>query len=161
MNWFRKKSEKKAYSKMLGVYLSGAHNKILVAPYFTDGSGVYFEQDDIEVLPFDISDDLLGEALRRNLDKFEVKEANFNKRKLTDWPTYKASGSKTVKEFEKRYSKIAVSGLNEANIILAMDAEMKSKHEIDLRTIISAYANNRDLGVRLRMLHKAQVERKI
>ena len=41
------------------------------------------------------------------------------------------------------------------------EVQTKSKDEIDLRTTISAYADDNELGRRLRKLHKAQIEMKI
>jgi len=161
MNWFKAKKEKQQFSKMVAVYLSSEYKKILITPFFINEAWVYYEQENVESLNYDVDDKLLGEALKRNLDKFKQKDSDLTKQKLTDWPSFKASGLKTVKEFERKYLRIGVSGLNKANIILALDAEMKSKYEIDLRTTISAYADYDELGLRLRMLHKAQVERKI
>jgi len=161
MNWFKSKKDKKEFPKMIAVYLSNELKKILIAPFFVDEAWVHYEQEKVEILEIDVNSEKLGEALKKNLNKFEEREANFTKRNLKDWPAYKASDLKTVKEFEAKYFRISISGLNEANLILALDAETKSKYEIDLRTTISAYADNHMLGDRLRRLHKAQIERKI
>ncbi len=161
MNWFKSKKKKKQFSKMIAVYLSTDYGKILIAPFFIDESWLYYEQEEIEVLNFDTPDEQLGRSIKRNLDKFAKRNQDLKKRNLTDWPAYKASKLKTVKEFEKKYSRISISGLNEANIIIAMDAETKSEHEIDLRTTLSAYSDNKLIGTRLRKLHQAQIEKKI
>ncbi|MBI1223440.1 MAG: hypothetical protein GC180_12620 [Bacteroidetes bacterium] len=68
---------------------------------------------------------------------------------------------KTVKEFEAKFSRISITGQNEANLVLAFEAETKSMDEINLITTVSAYADNPIIGERLRKLHKAQLERKI
>lgn len=161
MSWFKREKEKTEFAKMVAVYLCVEKKSILVTPFFINDSWVYHEQEEIETLDYDISDENFGEAIKRNLDKFRVKEDDLTKRKLTDWPSYKASGLKTVKEFEKKYLRISISGANEANLILDLDADMKSKYEINLRTTISAYAKCEEIGFRLRKLHIAQLERKI
>ncbi len=146
---------------MIAIYLSNEYDKILIAPFFIDESWVHYEQEEIEILKFDVNDEILGESIKRNLNKFEQKNADFTSRNKKDWPAFKASNLKTVKEFESKFLRISISGLNEANLILAFDAETKSKDEIDFRTTISAYADNSALGYRLRKLFKAQLERKI
>ncbi|HAA20531.1 MAG TPA: hypothetical protein DCP28_17865 [Cytophagales bacterium] len=161
MKWFKSNKEKKQFPKMIAVYLSQEYDMVLLAPFFVDESWLYYEQEEIEALSFDVNDEMLGESIKRNLNKFAEKNADTTKRNKKDWPAFKASNLKTVKEFETKFSRISISGLNEANIILAFDAETKSKNEIQLRTIISAYANNGELGDRLRKLHKAQIEMKI
>ncbi|GAA4301946.1 hypothetical protein [Nibribacter koreensis] len=161
MNWFKPKKEKKLFSKKIAVYLSTEYKKILVAPFFVDESWLYYEQEEVEVLNFDVPDELIGESIKRNLQKFAEKNQDLTKRNLTDWPAFKASKLKTVKEFEKKYSRISISGLNEANISLSMDAETKSEHEINLRTTLSAYADNKLLGIRLKKIYQAQIDKKI
>jgi hypothetical protein len=161
MKWFKLNKEKKQFPQMIAVYLSKEYNKILIAPFFVDESWLHYEQEEIESIRFDVNDESLGESIKRNLKKFSEKNADLTKRNMKDWPAFKASNLKTVKEFEAKFSRISIAGLNEANLILAFDAETKSKDEIDLRTTISAYADNNILGDRLRKLHKAQIERKI
>lgn len=146
---------------MVAVYLSQEYDKILLAPFFVNELWLHYEQEEIEVLRFDVNDEKLGESIKRNLNKFAEKNVDSTKRNKKDWPAFKASNLKTVKEFETKFSRISISGLNEANLILAFDAETKSKNGIDLRTTISAYADNNELGDRLRKLHKAQIEMKI
>ncbi len=135
--------------------------RFLLLLFFVDESWVHYEQDDIEVLKFDANDEIIGESIKRNLNQFAEKNDDLTKRNKKDWPAFKASNLKTLKEFESKFSRISITGLNEANLILAFDAETKSIHEIDLRTTISAYAENRELGNRLRKLHKAQIDMKI
>ena len=146
---------------MIAVFMSQEYDKILLAPFFVDESWLHYEQEEIEALRFDVNDEELGESIKRNLKKFAEKNADTTKRNKKDWPAFKASNLKTVKEFETKFSRITISGLNEANLILAFDAETKSKNKIDLRTTISAYADNNELGDRLRKLHKAQIKMKI
>ena len=161
MKWFKSKNEKKQFPKMITAYLSQEYDKILLAPFFVDESWVHYEQNEIEVLKFDVSDQILGESIKHNLNLFAENNDDLTKRNKSDWPAFKASKLKTIKEFESKFSRISISGLNEANLILAFDAETKSKDEIDLRTTISAYADSNELGNRLRKLHKAQIEMKI
>ena len=146
---------------MIVVYLSNEYNKILISPMFVDESWVHYEQEEIEVLNFDTNDHLLGEAIKNNLDKFEEKNCDLTNRNKKDWPAFKASKLKTVKEFESKFSRISIEGLNESNLILAFDAETNSKDEINLRTTISFRTETNELGVRLKKLHKAQITNRI
>lgn len=146
---------------MITVYMSKESDKILIAPIFVDESWIHYEQEEIETLSFDVNNDTLGESIKCSLNKFAERNADLTKRNKKDWPAFKASNLKTVKEFESKFSRISITGLNEANLILAFDAETKSKNDINLRTTISAYADNIELGDRLRKLHEAQIDMKI
>lgn len=161
MTWFKSK-RKKEFPKMINVYISKEFNKIIIVPLFVDSSWVHYEQEETAViLNMDVTDSDLGASIKNNLNKFEEKEANFSKRNLRDWPAFKESKLKTTKEFEAKYSKISISGLNPSNLILAFDAETNTEHEIDLRTIISAHSDDAQLGERLRRLYDALIEFRI
>ena len=70
---FWRKTEKK-FPEMVVLYLSSELNKILVAPQYVDKSWIRFEQEEIEILEFNCNDDLLGESIKRNFDKFAKKD---------------------------------------------------------------------------------------
>lgn len=161
MKWFKSSKENKQFPKMIAAYLSKEYNQILVAPYYVDESCLRYEQEEIDVFSYDVDNNTLGDSIKGNLNKFKAKNQDSGTKNKKDWPAFKASKLKTIKEFESKFQRIAISGLNEANIILAFDAETDSKDEIHLRTTISAYADNETLAERLRKLHKAQLDKKI
>lgn len=161
MKWFKSSRENKQFPKMIAAYLSKEYNQILVAPYYVDESWLRYEQEEIDVFSYDVDNKILGDSIKENLNKFKAKNQDSETKNKKDWPAYKASKLKTIKEFESKFQRIAISGLNEANIILAFDAETDSKDEIHLRTTISAYAENDILAERLRKIHKAQLDKKI
>ena len=126
MNLFKLlKKEKKEFPKMVVLYISSELNKILIAPQYVDESWVKFEQKEISTLDFNCSNELLGESIKRNFNKFANKNIADKKRTSKDWPSYQASKLKSIKEFEKRYFKISINGANEANIIMVFEADMK------------------------------------
>ncbi|MFT5618046.1 MAG: hypothetical protein ACI85I_001275 [Arenicella sp.] len=159
MSWFSPK--KKQFPKSLVIYLSSELNDILIAPQFVDESWVHYEQEEIQQMDFDCENELLGKAIKDNLDKFKEKNREETQRKIIDWPAYKASKLKSVKEFEKKFTRISICGANEANTILCFDADMKSKYGIDLRSSISTYAKDKEIGFLVKKLYRVQLERKI
>lgn len=158
MNIFKKK--RKEFPKMVVLYLSNELNKILVAPQYLDESWLRFEQEKIEILDFECSDELLGESIKKNFEKFTHKNMDDKKRTSKDWPAYQASKLKSMKEFEKKYFRITINGANEANIIMIFEAEMKLKNEINLTSSISVYAQNEKLGFLTKELNKIQLSKK-
>lgn len=155
------KKKQKEFLKMVVLYLSSELNTILVAPQYVDKSWIRFEQEKIEILNFDCSNELLGETIKRNFDKFARKNMEDKKRTSKDWPAYQASKLKSVKDFEKKYNRITINGANEANIIMVFEADMKSKNEINLTSSISAFADNEKLGILTKELNKIQNSKKI
>ncbi len=150
---------KKKFPKMVVLYLSSELNKILIAPYYVDESWIRFEQEEIEILEFNCTDDLLGESIKRNFDKFSEKNMENRKRTSKDWPAYQASKLKSMKEFERKYYRITVDGANETNLFMVFQADMKSKNHINLTSSISAYAENNRLGILAKKLYETQINR--
>jgi len=159
LNIFKK--EQKKFPKMVILYVSSELNKILIAPQYVDESWIRFEQEEIEALDFNCTNEQLGESIKRNLDKFAEKNMENNKRTSKDWPAYQASKLRSMKEFERKYFRISIDGANEANIILVFKADMKSKNEINLTSSISAHAENERLGFLTKILHEIQINRTI
>ncbi len=145
---------------MVVLYLSSELNTILVAPQYVDESWIRFEQEEIEILNFDSSNELLGETIKKNFDKFTQKNMENKKRTSKDWPAYQASKLKSMKEFEKKYYRISINGANEANIIMTFEAEMKLKSKINLTSSISAFTKNEKLGILTKELNKIQLNKK-
>ncbi|MFD2916360.1 hypothetical protein [Psychroserpens luteus] len=154
------KKEKKKFPKMVVLYLSSELNKILIAPQYVDESWIRFEQEEIEILDFNCSNELLGESIKKNFDKFAEKNMADKKRTSKDWPAYQASNLKSIKEFEKKYYRISINGSNETNATMVFEADMKSENNINLTSLISAYAKNEKLGILTKELNEIQLYRK-
>lgn len=150
---------KKKFPKMVVLYMSSELNKILIAPYYVDETWIRFEQEEIEILEFNCNDDLLGESIKKNFDKFAEKNMENRIRTSNDWPAYQASKLKSMKEFERKYNRITVDGANEANLIMVFQAYMKSKNDINLTSSISSYAENNKLGYLAKKLYEIQINR--
>jgi hypothetical protein len=158
LNLFKK--EKKEIPKMVVLYLSCDLDKVLIAPHYVDESWLRFEQENIEILNFNCTNELLGESIKRNFEKFAKKNIGDKKRTLKDWPAYQASKLKSIKEFEKKYYRITISGANEANIILVFVADMKLINEVNLTSSISAFAENERIGYLTKKLYEIQLSKK-
>ncbi len=80
LHYFKK--DKKKFPKMVVLYVSSELNKILIAPQYVDESWIRFEQEEIEILEFSCTDELLGESIKRNFDKFAEKNMENKKKNL-------------------------------------------------------------------------------
>src|SRR5690606_30050848 len=132
------KKRKKEFAKSLVVYIRSELNKILIAPHYVDESWIKYEQEEIEVLEFNCNDEILGESVKRNFNKFAEKNMENRNRTSKDWSSYQATKLKSKKEFEKKYFRIFISGANEANIIMIFEANKKSKLKINLTSSFPA-----------------------
>ncbi len=153
--------QNKKLTKRLNIYWSALYNKVLLVPVMIDQYGIFCEQEEIEILEFNCADNILGEKIKKNLDKFTSVKRDKTKRNLKDWPTFKASKLKTVKEFKKEFHCISISGENESNIILIIEADLKSLDKINLKSSISAFCKDEELGFKIKTIQTAQINKKV
>lgn len=87
-------------------------DKFIIAPL--DGTqGLYIEEREVTILPFDIADETLGCCICDNLLwNITPTPANLRDKKSSDWPAFKASGFKALSHFQQTAIHISVSTLN-------------------------------------------------
>jgi hypothetical protein len=137
---------RRKFKKSVAVYISQLKNQIIVCPSYINDAGIVYEQETCTLLDFPIGHSVLGEEVVRNFNLFGLKDKNLRDQKLTDWPAFKHSKIKSVKLFEEAFFKINVTGNNESNIILSVEADLASDGDFQLASSISAYANKEAIG---------------
>lgn len=68
-NLFKKEKLKKS----IIIYISYKYKKIIIAPRYKNQNGVIIEQNNCKVFDFAIEDEMLGEGIIENLNKFTIK----------------------------------------------------------------------------------------
>lgn len=95
------------------VYLSEEKGEAIIVPVYWWG-GATVERDEAVALPFSSQPAELGRSVRQALLGCEAapKSLNLSDRKLTDWPGFRASKAKSVKEFRAKYVFLSVETIN-------------------------------------------------
>ena len=117
------------------VHIYASIDNTIVAAMHRNFAGIYYEQIDPVVLAGSPDPVALGAAFKQAFDRFSVKDANLREHKRSDWPAYRASGLRTIKEFERRYRAVACQGLNDSNAVV--HASMARPDAADCTTTIS------------------------
>lgn len=144
--------------KNVTVYISEKYSEIIIAPIFKDTIGGYsYEQEVCEKLDLNTSYEKIGETIKVNFNKFDIKKNKKEKHNKSDWPAFKLSREKTITGFEKYYKRFSISGVNEYNTILTIETVSNNLHEIELTTSISFHCDNAELGKRIMKLFNSEV----
>ncbi len=145
--FFRKNRE---LQKSVTLYISKAHNKIIVCPRCVNNAGIIYEHEPCTLLNFPPDHSVLGEEVLRNFHLFGLKDKNLRDQKKSDWPAFKSSGLKTIKSFEDSFVPIFISGNNESNIMLSIEAPLAGHEDTFITSSISsAYPNKEKIGERI------------
>ncbi len=119
--------------KLVTVYLSDKHSEIIIAPYFKDPKvGFNYEQEHCEVISLNSSIEEIGVTIKRNFEKFDLKEKEGGSGNKADWPAYKASKEKSIRGFEQNYRRISIRGLTETNSSLRIETVLNLPIEIEM-----------------------------
>jgi hypothetical protein len=91
------------------VYVSRAAGKIIVCPTASIEKGFYNEQEPLSLLPWDSPAEVLGQNVWESLLLFrKTPGLNLGSSKKSDWPAYRASSVKSIREFEDKYARVSV-----------------------------------------------------
>lgn len=148
--------------KSVTVYISEKHSEIIIAPISKEPKASYnYEQEDCEVIDLNSPTEVIGEAIKRNFNKFDIKQKKDGIVKKSDWPALKASKEKSGRGFEEKYRRISIHGITDRNSSLRIETVMTLPSGIELTSTISAHCEPSDLGNRiLKMFRSEIIERK-
>lgn len=99
------------------------------------------------ILEANIPDALLGLAICDKLLEFQTQMPPKLSGKPTDWPTYKASGAKTIKKFEQNSIHVLVQTIN---LSIQISAKPQIYMNQPLKTVCSANFQHASIGAAVR-----------
>jgi hypothetical protein len=101
----------------------GGTRAIVAANHYNGPGEVLTEDEHPVVITAPIESPRLGGAILAALRATEVRqEKNLRERKVTEWPSFRASGAESVREFERDFIRMSVSGVNSSNLIYAIES---------------------------------------
>jgi hypothetical protein len=116
------------------VHIHISERNIIVAAMHMNLAGVYYEQSEPIVVEGTPSAGPFGRAFREAFDRFSIKDADLRDSKRTEWPSFRASGLRSVKEFESQYRQMTCYGVDSSNAVVRATVEHPSRLEIELAT---------------------------
>jgi len=147
--------KKKKLAKHCSVYISDKQEEIIIASRHVNKAGIIYEQENCKTLLKSVSFSELGTQIIDSMNLFSLKDKNLRESKLTDWPAFKHSKSKSVRAFEKEYVNISVVSCNEYNLIIDIEGFPYKDSELKVISTISFYADKEEIGKRIIKVYEA------
>jgi hypothetical protein len=133
---------------------------IVVAMHYNEDRIGY--EDDMAALITSRPDAVrIGKEVVEALNKSAIRPKNLRDTKLADWPAYRTSGAKSVREFEAEYIQLCVEGANEANVVYVITGIPKKDSELQVTSSVSSCSPPDDLGKRVLRVYQACRDRKL
>lgn len=130
--------------RMAHIYTAESKPAIIAALYF-NSAGIYYEQVDPLVVTKDSWDDLVPH-LREALARFAFRDANLRQERLTDWPSYRASGMRSVRRFQDDYLCIKVRAMNDSELLYDASSKPSGEPDVALHVTLNPYGNDQETG---------------
>lgn len=109
----------------------GPDSTIVVAMH-RSAQGVDFEQPEPCVIPGQPAPAQLGEAFAKAFAAFSVVRSDVPLTKKSDWPGFKASGCRSIKQFETQYVSMLCSSLNATNAVVRASVPHPANAELEI-----------------------------
>ena len=91
-------------------------------------------------------------TLRTALGMFTFREANLRDTRRTDWPAYRASKLRSVRQFQDLYIHIGVRAVNEAELFYRATCQPRGEHDISLNVTLNRYESDEEIARQLQKL---------
>lgn len=115
-----------------GVHLYLSDASIIVAALHQTPEGIYFEQPTPLMVAGLHKPELLGAAFQKAFEAFSIQERDLRGAKREDWPAFRASGLRSVKEFERTFRPMQCFGLNASNAVVRAAMQHPAHEGIEL-----------------------------
>ena len=137
------------------VFLPGDDQPAIVSPLHYNAAGIHYEQAEPIVVASWRDAAPLAVALRLALRQFVFCDRNLRESKKTDWPAYRASGCRSVREFERQFLCLSVRAVNEAELFYDAEARPRGEKQITLHVLLNRYHQDNEFAQPLLRLFAA------
>lgn len=104
----------------------------IVAPMHCNASAIYYEQAIVLTIAGQPSPVALGNAFAEAFGSFSLSTRDPSQEKRSDWPSFKASGCRSISDFESRYLPVSCNSLNASNAVVRASAPHPSAADLEI-----------------------------
>jgi hypothetical protein len=128
------------------IYLPLEKGSAIVAPVYCNMCSLNYEQENPIVVAEWRDPIALASAFRKAIERFARLDRNLRDYKSTDWPTYQASGCRSVRQFESSFQAIYIKAVNEAELYYKARTKPDGEEEIELRVLLNRHGLDVEIG---------------
>ena len=121
---------------------------VIVAPLHTTPEGVLYEQEQPTVLSVDSRGDV-GAAVKKAFAAFSTRAQDLRSAKKSDWPAFRASGCKSMMQFEAEFRRIHVQYLNASGALARAELVIPGDEDFAVSTAFNPRLADEEVGNRV------------
>lgn len=138
-----------------GVHLYFSKDSVIVAATHQNRDGVYYEQPVPLVLPGHPVPAQLGAAFQGAFQSFSVQDKDLGTVKRSEAPAYRASGARSLRDFEGRFRPMQCYGLHASNAVVRASMAHPVEEDIELSISFNPQLAPEEIGDKLLRLARA------
>jgi len=141
------------------LYLSRDATRGFVVTVNTNESGILCEADDVEPVATPVQLDALGALIRSAATRSAGIRKNLRDLKLSDWAVYRASRSRSVRQFERDFVRVTLEGTDDLNSSYVIEGAPEPNYVLRVVTTLNRHRSDFDLGEMVFEVYKAARDR--
>lgn len=121
---------------------------MIVAPLHATPQGILYEQNQPTVLSNHCSGDI-GAAVKSAFCAFSTRARDLRSVKKSDWPAFRASGCKSMRQFEAEFRRIHIEYLNLSGAVARAELAIPGDEEFAVSTTFNPRLDDEEVGNRV------------
>jgi hypothetical protein len=145
--------------KSAALYLPLKPSTAIAAAYHVNDAGIYYEQEEAITIPNWRDPVELARSVRAALERYSRKDRNLRDSRRSEWPAFRISECRSVKEFESSYQRIKIMAVNQAELFYRASLEPQQTGGLELATLLNRHASDAEFGNPILRLFDVSVRR--
>jgi hypothetical protein len=118
----------------------------IIAPMYFNSAGIGYEQEDPLVAESGAWE-AVALNLRVALKRYSFHEANLRDHRLSDWDSFRTSGLRSGRQFQREYLRIEVRAFNEAELLYDARCQPHGEEDITLHVTLNPYPDDEEIEI--------------
>ena len=142
------------------VFIARSGVAAVVVTMHVNDDGIWHEDETPIVLQGPLIAEALGTTAASAMKQTARRTKNLRDTKASDWPAYRASGERSVRQFERQFVAIEVEGANEANLVAVVTGSPEKDSGLRVTSTVSTAFPN-ELGECILRVYEACRDRRV
>jgi hypothetical protein len=119
------------------IHIAKSGSLAVVVTMHVNEDGIWYESESPAVLRGPLTAEQLGGAVVRAMSATAQRSKDLRTVKMSDWPSYRASGATSVRNFEQEFISLAIDGANDANLVAVVTGAPEIDAELQVTSSVS------------------------
>jgi len=137
------------------IYIRRDAGRAILVTVHTNQDGIGFEHDTPTTIESPIAPDRLGDVARSAASATDKRDKQLRNMKPTDWPAYRSSGAKSVRQFQEEFIALQMAAANDSNLVYVITGRPVQGYALEVSASIASSAPASEIGKLVMRVYEA------